>query len=178
LNEKRKKTLIALLIYVPLGFLTLLIIINFYLGINKAVTHNPVPKVWGFAPLIVLSGSMEPAVYPGDVVIIREQAAEKYKIGDVASYLDGRTIFTHRIVGEENGMFVLKGDNNNTADDTVRPEQFVGKVLLTIPRVGVAMVFLKRPAGMAFLALLVLLYIYGGNICVKVKKARRREDGK
>lgn len=178
MHEKQKKALSAFLIYALLVFLTLLILANIYLGVNKAVTHNPVPKVLGFAPLIVLSGSMEPAIYPGDVVLIHEQKAEKYKIGDVATYLDEQTVFTHRIVGEENGLFILKGDNNNTVDDTVSPEQFVGKVLLTIPKIGVAMVFLKRPAGMAVLALLILLYVFGKDIYDQVKKARPREDGK
>lgn len=176
--EKRKRTLSTTLIYVLMGLLTLLIIINFYLGINKAVTHNPVPKVLGFSPLIVLSGSMEPAIYPGDVIVIREQEAEKYQIGDIASYLDGQTVFTHRIIGEENGQFILKGDNNNIADDLISPEQFVGKVLLIIPKVGLAIVFFKKPTGLAFLALLVLLYIFSEDINELVKKVRRKKDQK
>ena len=126
--------------------------------------------------LIVLSGSMEPTIYPGDVVVICEQKVEKYKVGDIVTYLDGQTVFTHRIVGEEKGMFVLKGDNNNTVDDTVSPEQLAGKVLLTIPKIGVAMVFIKRPAGMAVLALVLLLYVFSGDILEKASKGRHRED--
>ncbi|MGI6685024.1 MAG: signal peptidase I [Bacillota bacterium] len=178
MNEKQKKMMTTFLIYLPLGFLAFLILMNLYLGINKAVTHNPVPKVFGFAPLIVLSGSMEPAIYPGDVVVIRAQGAEKYKIGDIATYLDGQIVFTHRIVGEENGMFILKGDSNNTVDDTVKPEQFEGKVLLTIPKIGVAIVFLKRPAGMAALVLLFLLYLFAEDFYDKIKKVRQQADSK
>jgi len=173
-----KRLLATFLVYLPIGFLTLLIIINLYLGISKAVTHKAVPKIFGFAPLIVLSGSMEPAIYPGDVVIIREQKPEKYKIGDVATYLDGRTVFTHRIVAKENGLLVLKGDSNNTVDDMVAPEQFEGKVLLRIPKIGVAMVFFKRPTGMAFLVSLLLLYIFSADIITAVKKLRHRRSTK
>lgn len=173
MKAEHKKLLTNCAIYIPLGLLTLFILINLYLGINKAVTHNPVPKVLGFAPLIVLSGSMEPAIYPGDVVIIYEQEPEKYKIGDVVTYLDGQTVFTHRIVGEEKGNFILKGDNNNTVDDTVAMEQLEGKVLFTVPKIGVAIVFFKKPAGMAFLALLLLLYIFNEDI---YKKLRHRES--
>lgn len=36
--------------YLPLGFLALLILVNFYLGINKAVTRDPLPKFWVFPP--------------------------------------------------------------------------------------------------------------------------------
>jgi signal peptidase len=179
LSKIRKIKPASVLLYLPLVFLGLLILMNFYLGFNKAFTHNPVPKIWGFAPLVVLSGSMEPAIHPGDLVLIRAQKAEQYKVGDIATYLEGQMAYTHRIIGLEEGLFILKGDNNNTADDEpVRPEQFEGKVLLTIPKVGLAMVFFRKPAGMAVLALLVLLYIFGEDLSAVAKKASRRGDDK
>ncbi len=85
----------------------------------------------------------------------------------------GQTVYTHRIVGEENGMFTLKGDSNNTVDDTVSAGEFQGKVLLIIPKIGVAIVFFKRSAGMAFLALLLLLYIFGEDIYQKMQKMQK-----
>ncbi|ATW23433.1 signal peptidase I [Candidatus Formimonas warabiya] len=166
---KYKKMLTTGFVYLTFGLLSLFILINLFLGINKAITHNPVPKVFGISPLIVMSGSMEPAIYPGDVVIIWEQAAEKYKIGDIVTYLVGQTPFTHRIVGEENGLFILKGDSNNTVDDTVSADRFEGKVLFTVPKIGVAIVFFKKPAGMAVLVMLLLLYINGGDLYKKVR---------
>jgi len=168
LKPKHKKFLTSCAVYVPIGFLVLLILINLSLGIIKAVTHHPVPKVFGFSPLVVMSGSMEPAIYPGDVVVIREQVAEKYKIGDIVTYLVGQTVYTHRIVGEENGLFILKGDRNNTVDDSVAAEQFEGKVLLIIPKIGVAIVFFKKPTGMAVLVLLLVFYILGEDLWKKV----------
>lgn len=176
MEQKQKRMLSSLLIYVLIGFIILLILTNFYLGINKAITHNPVPKVCGFSPLIVLSGSMQPALYPGDVVVIREKKAQEYKIGDIVTYLDGQTVFTHRIIAQEAGQFVLKGDNNNTVDDMIGAEQLEGKVVLTIPKIGIFMVFLKRPSGMALMALLILLWIFGGDIYRKVKKSDSNEE--
>lgn len=173
-----KKLPAAFIVYLPLGLLTLLILANFYLGINKAVTRNPVPMVGGFAPLIVLSGSMEPAIHPGDVVVIRGQRAEQYKIGDIATYLEGQTIYTHRIVGREGSLFILQGDNNNTVDEPVKPDQFVGKVLLTIPKIGLAMLFFQKPAGLAVLALLVFLYVFGEDLYARMQGMQRRGGGK
>lgn len=158
--------------YIPLGFLALLILMNLYLGINKAVTHNPIPKVFGFSPLVVLSGSMEPALYPGDVVVIHEQAADKYKIGDVVTYLTGTTAFTHRIISEENGVYTLKGDNNNAADEFLTADRFEGKALFHIPKIGVAIVFFKKPAGMVILAFILILCVYGGDLYQKVKRKK------
>lgn len=164
MRPKTKNILIACAKYLPLGFLGLLVACNLYLGVNKAITHNPIPDVGGFSPLIVLSGSMEPAIYPGDVVVIRRQATDKYRIGDVVSYLAGATIYTHRIVGEENGVFSLKGDNNNIADEFMTADRFKGKVVLRIPMMGAAILFFKRPPGMAVLGLLLFLGVYGGDI--------------
>jgi len=168
------------LLYSVIGLLSLLIAANLYLGINKAVTHHPVPKVFGFAPFVVLSGSMEPAIDPGDLVVIREQKADAYKIGDIVSYLDGRVVYTHRIVGVEEGKYVLKGDNNNVADGTIRPEQLVGRVQFIIPKLGLLVILLKKPAGMAFVAVMLLICFlaadYLKNRRRRAAEARKRGD--
>lgn len=177
MQPKNKKLSMDCLKYVPLGFLALLILINFYLGVNKAVTCNPVPKVFGFSPLIVLSGSMKPAIHAGDVIVIREQPADGYKVGDVATYLVGTTAFTHRIISEENGVFTLKGDNNNAADDAVTADKFEGKMLFRIPKIGMAIVFFKKPAGMALLGLLIILGFYGGEIYQKARFRLQKRVG-
>lgn len=174
MQQKHKMILTECLKYMPLMFLALLILINLYLGINKAVTHNPIPKIFGFSPLVVLSGSMEPALYPGDLVVIREQEAGKYKIGDVVTYLTGTTAFTHRIISEENGVYTLKGDNNNAADEYLTADRFEGKVLFHIPKIGVAIVFFKKPAGMAVLAFVLFLCVYGGDLYQKVRTGMRK----
>ena len=155
--------------YMFLGFMILVIIINLYLGVNKVLTSNPVPKFLGITPLIVMSGSMEPAIMPGDVVIVREQVPQKYKLGDVVTYLEGDIAFTHRIVGEEDGFFILKGDNNNAADDTVAAEELIGKVILTIPKIGFAILFFKTPLVMLVLLILLVMCIYSENLfkCIK-----------
>ncbi|MGI6118980.1 MAG: signal peptidase I [Desulfosporosinus sp.] len=165
-----KRILVNCVKYGLFIFLSLVILINFYLGINKAVTHNPVPKFLGIAPLVVMSGSMEPAIMPGDVVVIREQPSSRYQIGDVVTYSSGAIIYTHRIVGEENGVFILKGDSNNVADDTVAPGQLLGKVLFRIPKIGVAVLFFKTPLGIAVLLILLVLCLYGEEIYQRIRR--------
>ena len=169
MQNKWKKILINFLKYGLVGFLGLVILSNLYLGINKAVTHNPVPKFLGMTPLVVMSGSMEPAIMPGDVVVIREQAPQKYKLGDIATYMVGTTTYTHRIVGEENGGFLLKGDNNNVADDIVAGEQFIGKVIFRIPKLGLAILFIKTPPGMVVILILLVLCIYGEEFYQEIR---------
>lgn len=172
------KFLVSFALYFVIILLSVLILANLYLGITQAVTKQPVPKLFGFAPLVVLSGSMEPAIYPGDLVVIREQEADQYKLGDVVSYLEGRIVYTHRIVGVEDGQYILKGDNNNVIDDRIRAEQFVGKVLLTIPKLGLLVIFLKRPAGMILVTILLLVSFFTIDYWKNRKRATaRRQKG-
>lgn len=93
---------------------------------------------------IVLTGSMEPSISPGDIVILAPTPRTQPELGDVAAYtarrFDGESvgIFTHRIIGGDpiNG-FLMKGDNN-PAPDVQRPkaEDISGVVFFVIPFIG------------------------------------------
>ena len=93
---------------------------------------------------IVLTGSMIPAINPGDMVVSVSPNRITPEIGDVVVYagkrLDGSKVasFAHRIIdGDVKTGFVVKGDNNPDAD-TQRPvlSEIEGVVLFTIPFVG------------------------------------------
>ncbi|GGG70042.1 hypothetical protein GCM10011374_38220 [Kocuria dechangensis] len=103
------------------------------------------PAAVGGMPLTVLSGSMEPAYSPGDLVVVKPTPAEEIRVGQVMTYQlrsGDPTRVTHRVVSRSVGsdgetVFVTKGDNNDTADDTpVRAVQVVGTVWYTIPWLG------------------------------------------
>lgn len=96
---------------------------------------------------------MEPAIPVGSLIYIQETAPEDMKEKDVIAYYGGsdRTaIITHRVI--ENrvfmGEFVTKGDANPDEDMTPIPyEDFIGKVRLSIPRVGRAAQALSSTPG-------------------------------
>ena len=113
---------------------------------------------------VVVSGSMEPAFYRGDIVLvekadflgINEFNPEDVQIGDVvvydAKWFDQPVI--HRVIDIEdiNGttMYKIKGDNNNAPDPYyVTQSQIKEKVvtwgdnLVVIPKVGYLTLWLK-----------------------------------
>ena len=101
--------------------------------------------------LAVLSGSMEPNIHTGSVVVVKP--AGSYKIGDVITFGPaGQTPTTHRIVemraqtGE--AVYVTKGDANN-ANDTkeVTGKEIIGKVRASVPYAGYAINEVKKPIG-------------------------------
>ena len=93
---------------------------------------------------IVLTGSMEPAISPGDIIISANPQRIPADIGEVITYqarrFDGSPvgIFSHRIIGgsQENGWLV-KGDNN-PAPDVQKPQgsDVLGVLIFTIPFIG------------------------------------------
>jgi len=106
------------------------------------------PKIMGGMSLTVLTGSMEPGIMPGDIVVtkgIDEAAATELSIGDVIVFLpfpDDPTLVTHRIMAKtvtaDGVAFVTQGDNNSVEDpwNPVQPHQIRGEVAYVVPKVG------------------------------------------
>lgn len=109
--------------------------------------------VFPIYPSVVLTGSMEPMIYPGDAILIRKLADEKeiYRLqeGDVIHFKREDITITHRIVSvilDEAGniSFETKGDNNKSADEKiVLPNDIYGVITRVVPKVGIPILALK-----------------------------------
>lgn len=133
--EKVKSRLYASYVFLGYGFLILLITFSIFSfgGVIKA--------------RVVLTGSMEPIISAGDIVVTTPVKRREPELGDVVTYVakrfDGSPVgtFTHRIIGGDNAEgFIVKGDANPTPD-IQRPkfEDMAGVVIFTIPFVGALM---------------------------------------
>ena len=93
---------------------------------------------------VVLTGSMQPTINPGDIVITAPVTRVEPKIDDVAAYqarrFDGAPVgvFTHRIIdGDGKNGWILKGDNNPTPDiQKPKNNDILGVVIFVIPWLG------------------------------------------
>jgi len=103
-----------------------------------------VPSFVGYGSLTVLSGSMEPTLHVGDVVIEDRVSPLDARIGDVVTFRDpeapGR-LYTHRIVSmtvsNDEVSFVTKGDANTGVERWRLPAGGkLGRVEYRIPLVG------------------------------------------
>jgi signal peptidase I len=97
-----------------------------------------------FSARVVLTGSMVPAINPGDVIFVVNDDVKSPQIGDVVVYegqrFDGTRVasFAHRIIeGSETEGWVVKGDANPAAD-TQRPTsiEIEGVVVGSLPGIG------------------------------------------
>ncbi len=102
---------------------------------------------------IVKSGSMEPAIKTGSIVIVKPQAA--YAVGDIITFGEdtGAQIpTTHRVVAIggnfSNVFYMTKGDANEEADNVqIAQSDVEGRVIATIPFAGYVLDFAKKPLG-------------------------------
>lgn len=113
--------------------------------------------VAGIKTFIVQSGSMEPAIRTGSVVVVK--SADTYAVGDVITFgprSKTKSPTTHRIVEvKEDGNFVTRGDANNAEDlRTVSRYEVIGRVLFSIPYIGYAVAAAQKPWGFGLIIVL------------------------
>ena len=122
------------------------------------VVGSMLPIPGNYRLLIVQSGSMEPAIHTGSVVVVRPEAS--YKAGDVITFGDAgkEKTTTHRVVDLEvaagKTYFITKGDANKTEDtNRVSEDKVIGRVQASIPYTGYLLAAAKEPAGFALLVI-------------------------
>ena len=147
-----------------LGILVCLLII--ILGIqayNKLIVRDETAGILGYNYKTVLTGSMEPAIPVGSIVITKEQSS--YEMEDIISFQEEGAIITHRIITIDRERYITKGDANNVADtEEVQQKQILGKVILTIPLLGYLVMWLMSPFGIISLFIIIgIWYIATGR---------------
>jgi len=111
----------------------------------------------GYQSFLVQSGSMEPAIMTGDIIIIHPQ--DSYVKNDTITFrgFENR-IVTHRIIEMkqqgDKAYFSTKGDANRSQDEAlITQDQIIGKVSLVVPKLGYIVAFSKSLPGFILLAL-------------------------
>lgn len=101
--------------------------------------------VFPIYPSAIATGSMEPVIYPGDVVLVDKitdmEELEALKVGDVIQFTRGDILINHRIIEiveqDEQKVYRTKGDNNSTEDrELVKMEDIKGTIVQVIPKIG------------------------------------------
>lgn len=155
-TEKKKINISKILnIIVP----ALLIILALNLITTKS---DKLFEIIGFRSYTVLSGSMEPKFYPGDMVITQHKNKADIQINDVVTFRDNEgVIITHRIMEKTPEGYITKGDNNNVEDaDILTEDNIIGEVKFSIPKIGYIMNFLSKPMVVAVEMILLSGFIF------------------
>jgi signal peptidase len=158
--------------------------------VGLALVTIIIPRASGATALTVLTGSMEPKLPPGTLLVVKPKPIEDIQIGDVVTYEpnanDATTVISHRVIGitdnpDGTRTFTVKGDANTTADAPVRQKQVVATLWYAVPWLGWANSF-TGGANSAWLvpvaAGLLLVYAAWNFISGLVERKRRGPRGR
>jgi signal peptidase I len=115
-------------------------------GVTATAAH------YGIRPLVVRSGSMEPTISTGSLVLVKRVDAADIKVGNVVTAVrPDNTRVTHRVVAvERNGMtavLTLKGDANEDPDPFPVPVRNAYRVVFQLPVIGRTVAWLATAPG-------------------------------
>lgn len=127
---------------------------------------------------VVKSGSMQPRIPVGSLIITRQIEPNQIKSGNVISFKVDNEVLTHRVisVSKNNKRVKLetKGDNSISKDPGFISEfDILGKLVLVIPYLGYVLLLFQRPSGWLLIVCVIgeALMIY--NIIMLVKKGKK-----
>lgn len=144
------------------------------------------PRLLGWAPLTVLSGSMEPTIPTGSQVVVSPiEDVDRLEVGDVITVMphpENPTLVTHRIVERTDSIdgptFTTRGDANDVVDPWELTEtQIRGEVRYWVPGAGYVATVLSGHTK-ALGTLVIALSLFGYAALQLVSAVRERREGR
>lgn len=139
---------------------------------SKFVLKQKLIKVGDYSILVVLTGSMEPTIKAGEMILIKEK--DEYQVGDIVTYIDEDAYFiTHRITQINGEECITQGDNNNLEDSKFNTKNIQGAVVFHSKVLGFFILYLLKP--MAIIYLGSLLFVIFSDKYFKDNKELNKE---
>lgn len=105
-----------------------------------------------FKPAIVVSGSMEPTIQTGSLLLV-DKKDKDIEVGDIIAYKNHEMEVSHRVVDITSNGYVTKGDNNDNVDFyQVRESDLIGTVMFSVPKLGYVLDWVKSIQGIIVMA--------------------------
>lgn len=177
--KKIWKVISTVLIVLMVAITVLLIVFKFV---------GETPSVFGYNLFYIVTGSMEPTIKVGDIILSKDADTKDLKEGDIVTFngeegdLNGK-IVTHRIVSiyDENGeTYIITRGDANTADDPPHKADCVVAVMKgKIPLLGALVSFINTPVGFVVLIVTPLLLSLVNEIIdlVRAFRSTKEEQG-
>jgi len=134
------------------------------------------PTALGWRATVVVSGSMEPAVHVGDVLLFDKEDPATLKAGRIILFDDPNRpgqLISHRLYGSgPDGTLITKGDANASTDSSpLQAAHLRGAARMVLPRIGLLAVWRYR--GTVTSRLWLVVTVLAG--CVVIALPRHRE---
>ncbi len=144
-------------------------------GLSALLAAGTLPGILGYESFVVSTNSMEPMIQVGALAVVSPVKLDRLSVGDIITYrrpVDPDTLVLQRLLyvdAEAAGKVDLqtRGDAEPTAEQvSVTPGVTLGRVMYSIPRIGLLVDFLGQPLGKLLLlaapgVFLAADYLYG-----------------
>lgn len=118
---------------------------------------------FGMEMKAVLTGSMEPELPVGSLLIIKPAGYEEIKVGDDITFVRDKnlTLVTHRVIqkDDETKRITTQGIANNAPDKPTSYENVVGKVVFHIPVVGYFVIWTSTMKGKVICGIIIVTLV-------------------
>lgn len=158
-----------------------LLLFNIYQFICIQMLDKPLATVNGYAILEVVSGSMEPTIHVGDLIVIDTKKKDIAQ-NDIVTFTDEEGAFvTHRVLSIKDNQMITKGDNNNSDDPAISVDHIVGTYVFKIGGLGILLSSLKSPFVMFMIFVVGMLICYflsldsNGNLIMSEEEKEYQE---
>ncbi len=155
-----------------LGTILLIFLIAVVIVMFDARISGESPNIFGFHIFRVSSGSMEPELMIGDVILVKEVDPSKIEKGDTVTYLGDEGDFsdkfiTHKVIETEyiNGEYVFT--TQGVSEYSLEPDpawdesQLIGVLVCKVPFIDWLYSFFLKPYGlMTFVLVIIVLFGY------------------
>lgn len=183
MDNKKKNKIFTIIVWCVFGMIVLpLLIGSLSIAIQNNTNKKTVPNIFGYMPMIITNGSMEPVIKVGDIIFSKACDVKSINDDDIISYWDptnSNKIITHKVdsINEKDGKryFTTYGVFTGSLDTSVVPEENVlGVYIFKIPVIGNLMLFAQTPQGLVMFLLVPL----GGVLVYDTIRRQNKEDKK
>lgn len=179
LKQQNRKKVITTIIYI---IIIPLIIYNISLIVQSVLIPNKTPSFFGTKTFVIVSGSMQPTLEIGDIILIKNVTEDEIQKNDIIAYREGQTVVTHRVIDiieTENGkQFITKGDNNNVKDSYPVQYRDIEGVYNNSKIVGIGNLVLFLQNKIVIICILIIFYLIYLHDNNKREKTRIRREKK
>lgn len=133
-----------------------------------------IPMIFGYKPLVVLTGSMEPTIKTGSVLYYKKVPESELKVGDPITFKINGQYVSHRINSIKDGQYQTKGDANQSPDPVrITYSSIEGKDSnITIPYIGYYIKFINEHLYLVAIVIIILLseFLLGNTRTLDINK--------
>ena len=185
-KQVERKSIKSFIRFVATVLVFLLVFAVFWTVFN-ARRQGKIPTFFGYSFSIVVTGSMEPDIKVGELLIVKETDMKNVNVGDDVMFVSQSGVIkgehvVHRVIEkgtDEKGVFLrTQGVHNAVADsDSVREENFVGKAVAHSVFWGKIFGFLADSRTLMMIAVLVLVVPFVIKQIIKIVRLSKSKDG-